>query len=72
MKKGTAVKLLLVVVFAVLVVWTGTRGSDDTEAAKSQEKVKIGILQTSENEALDFGREGFLKGLEDLGYVEGE
>lgn len=74
MKKNTLVKLLLVALLVVVVVWVGMKdkGESKSTARSSEESVKVGILQTSDNESLDLGREGFLDGLEDLGYVEDE
>lgn len=59
---------LIIVLLLVTVVLTGCSGTKETA---EQNKVKIGISQIVEFAALDDNRKGFLKALEDNGYVEG-
>lgn len=49
---------------------TQTEESNDGEKETSGEKIKIGIIQHSEHEALDASREGFLAALAENGYDE--
>lgn len=44
----------------------------DTTAARADKTVHIGILQLVEHPALDAAREGFVEGLKEAGFVEGE
>lgn len=39
---------------------------------QAQEAINVGILQYVEHDSLDAARDGFIAGLEDAGYVEGE
>ena len=64
MKKLIA--LTLSAIMALSVVGCSTDGKEEDS------KVKIGILQQLEHVALDNAREGFVKALEDNGYVDGE
>ncbi|HAX74076.1 MAG TPA: ABC transporter substrate-binding protein, partial [Firmicutes bacterium] len=41
-------------------------------SSQNDELTQIGILQLVEHDALDSSREGFIKALEDSGYVDGE
>ena len=42
------------------------------EGTEAQERYKIGIVQIVEHPALDSAREGFIEGLKDEGFVEGD
>ena len=64
MKKLIA--LTLSAIMALSVVGCSSDGKEEDS------KVKIGILQQLEHVALDNAREGFVKALEDNGYVDGE
>ena len=45
---------------------------NEGESNKKVEKISLGITQIAEHPALDSSREGFIKGLESKGYVNGE
>lgn len=64
--KKKLLAMLLVVVMALVVV-TGCGGGSD-----SGDVVKIGIIQQMQHASLDEAYEGFVDGLADAGYVEGE
>lgn len=67
MKMNKMLKNIAVaVVSAALLTGCGAAGE------KEQEKIEIGISQIVEYSALDENREGFVKALEDAGYVDGE
>nr|WP_077216613.1 ABC transporter substrate-binding protein [Peptoclostridium litorale] len=59
-------KIAVVAVSAALLTGCGATGE------KAQEKIEVGISQIVEYSALDENREGFVKALEDAGYVDGE
>jgi putative tryptophan/tyrosine transport system substrate-binding protein len=78
MKKLLSVILVLALAMSML-VGCGSKDEDNTPASKnesnntnSEEKITIGIGQFAEHGSLDNCREGFLAGLADAGYVEGE
>lgn len=64
MKKLIALTLSAITALSVVGCSSGDKEEDS--------KVKIGILQQLEHVALDNAREGFVKALEDNGYVDGE
>lgn len=64
MKKLIALTLSAIMALSVVGCSSGGKEEDN--------KVKIGILQQLEHVALDNAREGFVKALEDNGYVDGE
>lgn len=49
-----------------------TKGAPDSTASGSKEKVTIGIGQFAEHKSLDNCKNGFLEGLKEAGYVEGD
>ncbi len=51
---------------------SGSSASSDSSSASSEDVVTIGISQFAEHGSLDNCREGFLEGLEEEGFVEGE
>ncbi len=51
---------------------SGSSASSDSSSASSDDVVTIGISQFAEHGSLDNCREGFLEGLEEEGFVEGE
>ena len=59
-------KIAVAVISAALLTGCGAAGE------KEKEKIEIGISQIVEYSALDENREGFVKALEDAGYVDGE
>ena len=63
MKKIIAVMMTLIMIIGLTACGSKT-GSDD--------KLKIGIIQLVKHDALDRAYEGFVDGLEELGYVDGE
>lgn len=46
--------------------------SDTADSGQAGETVKIGVLQAMEHDSLQDAQDGFIKALEDGGYVEGE
>ncbi|MTI66603.1 MAG: ABC transporter substrate-binding protein [Firmicutes bacterium] len=60
-------KKVLVMILIGVTVLTGCANKNNTD-----EKIKIGISQIVEFEVLDKNREGFIKALEDNGYIDGE
>ena len=72
-------KLLLVLaIFALVLTACGKKESQEskenseTASTEATENVKIGILQFAQHGSLDNCRTGFIKGLADNGFVEGE
>lgn len=63
-------KLLTVLMIGTAIL--GGCSSTSSSEAEAQAKVRIGITQIVTHGALDANREGFLKALEDNGYIEGE
>ena len=49
-----------------------TKAASDSEEANNKEKVTIGIGQFAEHKSLDNCKNGFLEGLKEAGYVEGD
>ena len=74
MRKNWMKKLLSVAAVSTLGLILAACGNDsDTAGGDSdQEVVKIGILQFMEHNSLNAARAGFVKELEEAGYVEGE
>ena len=65
-------KKILSVVLAIAMVFAMTAcGSSDTSSS-SDEQIKIGVMQFGEFTALQNAYEGFVEGLEEAGYVDGE
>ncbi len=74
-KKLVAVLLTATVVTSMAVGCgssSGSSSSSDSSTATSEDAVTIGISQFAEHGSLDNCREGFLEGLEEEGFVEGE
>lgn len=70
MKKLLSVLLIIVLAMGTMI---GCGHKEDTETgAKKGESITIGIGQFAEHGSLDNCREGFLAGLKDAGFVEGE
>lgn len=65
MKKKLVAMLLIAVMALVMVTGCGNGSSDG-------DTVKIGIIQQMQHASLDEAYKGFVDGLEDAGYVEGE
>lgn len=63
-------KKLFVLMAAILLIGAALAGLAGCK--KSSEGHKIGIIQLAEHPALDAGYEGFVKALEDNGYIDGE
>ena len=58
---------------ALIVSGCGQKSSTDSQTKKSDEKVyKIGVTQITDHPSLDNCREGFIEGLKNEGYVDGE
>jgi putative ABC transport system substrate-binding protein len=74
MRKAFAVLLAACLVAAVLSACGNTGTADDVQrnADNAGETYKIGILQFAEHPSLDNCREGFIEGLKQEGFVEGE
>ena len=70
MKKLTS--LLLCVLLISLVALTGCGESSDTDTSTDTENLKIGIMQFGEFTALTNATNGFIDGLAEAGYVDGE
>ena len=60
----------LLTLIAMLAVAIGVLAP--TSNARAEEVLKIGILQYVEHESLTANREGFIDGLKEAGYIEGE
>lgn len=70
--KSKLIKLVLVGLAATTLI-TGCSKDNNITAAGSNEDIKtIGITQLVEHPSLDSSRVGFIKALEDRGYVDGE
>ena len=70
MKKLTS--LLLCVLLISMVALTGCGESSDTDTSADTENLKIGIMQFGEFTALTNATNGFIDGLAEAGYVDGE
>ena len=70
MKKLTS--LLLCVLLISMVALTGCGSSSDTDTSADTENLKIGIMQFGEFTALTNATNGFIDGLAEAGYVDGE
>ncbi len=70
MKKLTS--LLLCVLLISMVALTGCGESSDTDTSADTENIKIGIMQFGEFTALTNATNGFIDGLAEAGYVDGE
>lgn len=70
MKKLLSV--ILVLALAMSLIGCGTKEEDSTKSTGNAKKVTIGIGQFAEHASLDNCKEGFLAGLAEAGYVEGE
>lgn len=58
---------------ALIVSGCGQKSSTESQSKKSDEKVyKIGVTQITDHPSLDNCREGFIEGLKNEGYVDGE
>jgi putative ABC transport system substrate-binding protein len=68
MKKIKMIAKLIVVLMLGTAILAGCSSTKETVA---QDKIKIGISQIVEFAALDDNRKGFLKALEDNGYIDG-
>lgn len=73
MKKTLKIMMTLMVMAALAVALTACGGADDkdTEATDSETKT-LGIIQFAPHPSLDNCYEGFVAGLEEGGYVDGE
>jgi putative ABC transport system substrate-binding protein len=71
MKKIVSVLLVLTMAMSLLVGCQAKKESTET-GTKDADKITIGIGQFAEHGSLDNCREGFLAGLKDAGFVEGE
>ncbi len=71
MKWDVVVKLAAVLLLAALVVITSPEAKKE-KSATAEPTYKIGILQVAEHPALDAARKGFIDGLADAGFVDGE
>jgi len=63
---------VLVSALLALALLLGGCGGDRTQSADVAETVQLGIIQIAEHPSLDVAREGFLEGLAEEGYIEGE
>ena len=70
MKKLTS--LLLCVLLISCLALTGCGESSDTDTSADTENIKIGIMQFGEFTALTNATNGFIDGLAEAGYVDGE
>jgi putative ABC transport system substrate-binding protein len=68
MKKIKMIATLIVILMLGTAILAGCSSAKETVA---QDKIKIGISQIVEFAALDDNRKGFLKALEDNGYIDG-
>lgn len=73
MKRRVVAILTTVAILAAFTAGCGNPGTQEAKAVNKEEKsYTIGISQFAEHGSLDNCREGFLKGLEEEGIVEGE
>lgn len=68
--KKKLLSLMLVLVLALSAV--GCSGGGEASNEGGSEKVKIGVVQLMQHESLDEAYQGFVDGLAEAGYVEGE
>ncbi|MBR5516502.1 MAG: sugar ABC transporter substrate-binding protein, partial [Firmicutes bacterium] len=59
-------------VIALLMVLVLTLGMSACGGSSNEDVLKIGVIQLVKHDALDKAYEGFIDGLEELGYVDGE
>ena len=63
--------VLALTVSAAAITGCGTKGSDD-KTADGSKVYKIGVTQIADHPSLDNCREGFIEGLKEQGFVDGE
>ncbi|MDU1764302.1 MAG: ABC transporter substrate binding protein, partial [Anaerococcus vaginalis] len=59
-------------VLSLVLLLVGCSSGSGEKTSESEKVYKIGILQFAQHPSLDNCREGFLQGLEEEGFVEGE
>lgn len=72
MKKTVARFLVVMSLLSLLLSACGPRGQEPEAGEGEQQPFKIGISQIDEHPALDAARQGFIEGLVELGYEEGQ
>ena len=72
MKKRLMSMIAIAAMAMATVGCAGTNTTTDTKAAASDDAVKIGVIQYVQHGSLDQAYEGFVDGLAEAGYVEGE
>lgn len=71
-KKTLTLLLICLLTAAMLLTGCGSSGDDNANAGTDSENVKIGIMQFGEFTALQNATQGFIDGLAEAGYVDGE
>ena len=71
MKKKIVSALLIAAMTMTALVGCGSENAE-TKAAASDDAVKIGVIQFMQHASLDEAYNGFVDGLAEAGYVEGE
>lgn len=76
MKKLLSMMLVLAMTATMLVGCAGSEATEDTtettEAAASEDTINIGVIQYMQHGSLDEAYNGFVDGLAEAGYVDGE
>ena len=71
--KKRLISMLAIAAMAITTVGcASTNTTTDTKAAASDDAVKVGVIQYVQHGSLDAAYEGFVDGLAEAGYVEGE
>ena len=71
-KYSKMIMTTLVTVASIIGVWSLANQSVIAQDATGKEAIKVGIFQFNDHGSLNANREGFIDGLAELGYVEGE
>lgn len=63
---------MVIALFLAMIMVVGCSNKTDPAGSETKDDVSIGIIQLAPHEALDKGYEGFVDGLADRDYIEGE
>lgn len=72
MKKKIMSVLLALACTTVVLAGCSSQGGSSSKAEGGNKKIKIGVIQLVQHEALDQAYQGFVDGLKEAGYIDGE